>query len=481
MSSVTTIPQNGDPVELSAFGVQVSPTTLIFGSGTDPAPIDKTVTHELKLKNTRSSSVWVSVAPVVDAKDSLKYNLAVDHPVPFVVDGEGEQTVRVAIRVLCTTRLAIEISLKTWHDNDVRFKETKLKISVESEASTKLDPDELRKDTELGEGGFGVVFSGTYRGREVAIKMPKNREFFKTEDQISFDREVNMMEKWRHETIVEFVGAVIISGKQAIVTELCPFGSLDNAMEKHLDKFDERMKVKCLLNTSDAMNFLHSNGVMHRDLKPENLLVVSLNWRDSVVVKLTDFGTTRAEKRIQETHMKRISGKTKTLNVGTSAYMAPEVSYSKEYDKSVDVYSFAMLMYTIFSDGISPFEDKTLSGKDPYGKVISGKRPSIPSSCSEDIAKLMKLCWDGTPSKRPKFDRIHAFFEEYFLECRYGKEGAKAIPKAGALLNKMPQLESEEELVWISGGGTDYEHLCELLKANTIPTKRLEFKGLRKQ
>ena len=56
--------------------------------------------------------------------------------------------------------------------------------------------------------------------------------------------------------------------------------------------------MKCLLNTASAMRYLHSNGIIHRDLKPQKLLVVSLNWKDSVVVKLTDFGTKRSERRI---------------------------------------------------------------------------------------------------------------------------------------------------------------------------------------
>ena len=48
---------------------------------------------------------------------------------------------------------------------------------------------------------------------------------------------------------------------------------------------------------------------------------------------------------------------------------------------------------------------------------------------------------------------------------------------ARQLMNKMPQLDIEEVIVWTLGGGTDFEQLCELLKTNAIPLKRLEFKG----
>ena len=91
----------------------------------------------------------------------------------------------------------------------------------------------------------------------------------------------------------------------------------------------------------------------------------------------------------------------------------------------------------------------------------------------------MKLCSNGIPSKRPSFDQIHAFFERCFFEHKYGsKEGAEAALMAQQLLNKMPQLDIDEILVWTLGGGTDFEQLCELLKTNAIPTKRLEFKRM---
>jgi len=45
-----------------------------------------------------------------------------------------------------------------------------------------------------------------------------------------------------------------------------------------------------------------------------------------------------------------------------------------------------------FSGGRSPFQDKDLAGYDPYGKILSGKRPSIPEFCPKGIGRLMKLC-----------------------------------------------------------------------------------------
>jgi len=111
--------------------------------------------------------------------------------------------------------------------------------------------------------------------KDVTIKEFLDSERMSEDELIRFRREVNVMNEQRHEAIVEFIG-ITSSSPLSIVLEYCAYGSLQNAMKKYPDKFDERMKMKCLLNASSAMEFLHSHDIIHRDLKPENLLIVTL-------------------------------------------------------------------------------------------------------------------------------------------------------------------------------------------------------------
>ena len=44
-----------------------------------------------------------------------------------------------------------------------------LKICIETEPSTRLDYDEIQFEKQLGEGSFGIVYLGDYRGNKVAL------------------------------------------------------------------------------------------------------------------------------------------------------------------------------------------------------------------------------------------------------------------------------------------------------------------------
>ena len=46
-------------------------------------------------------------------------------------------------------------------------------IDIKTKMTTKLNPDELHDEKKIGEGGFGIVYKGTFRGNSVAIKKMK--------------------------------------------------------------------------------------------------------------------------------------------------------------------------------------------------------------------------------------------------------------------------------------------------------------------
>lgn len=120
-------------------------------------------------------------------------------------------------------------------------------------------------------------------------------------------------------------------------------------------KFDEAQAKFYASQVALALEYLHFLELVYRDLKPENIMINQRGY-----VKITDFG-----------FCKQIEGRTWTL-CGTPEYLAPEIIQTKGYGKSVDWWSYGILVYEMVA-GVSPFYT---SSDDPmvlFGKIIEGK------------------------------------------------------------------------------------------------------------
>ncbi|EGR28691.1 protein kinase domain protein [Ichthyophthirius multifiliis] len=102
----------------------------------------------------------------------------------------------------------------------------------------------------------------------------------------------------------------------------------------------------------EALQYLHSRGIVHRDIKPENILL------QNGVLKLCDFGyaTIVQNDLLRQTFC------------GTLDYLSPEMIQGKQYDFSVDVWSVGILAYEMIF-GNAPFSGK--SNDSTYDKVLN--------------------------------------------------------------------------------------------------------------
>jgi serine/threonine protein kinase len=92
-----------------------------------------------------------------------------------------------------------------------------------------------------------------------------------------------------------------------------------------------------------ALKMLHDNGVIYRDLKPENILMST----DGHLV-LADFG-------LSKDFGDATSGDMVTKSfVGSPFYVSPDVLRQQPYDKSVDFWSFGILLFRMLY-GRTPF------------------------------------------------------------------------------------------------------------------------------
>jgi serine/threonine protein kinase len=165
--------------------------------------------------------------------------------------------------------------------------------------------------------------------------------------------------------------------------------------------------VDIMLHIAKGVNYLHEHHVVHRDLKPGNVLITVVKDVENLEpswawhVKITDFGLSK---------LKEAGSQYSTLDVGTRAFMAPEVfnvedNKDKNYTKAADVYSYAMIFFEVLT-GKPPFEG--VPRREIFERIKKGKRPNLPSEayCPEYLSAFIRRCWATEAKERPKFPDI---------------------------------------------------------------------------
>lgn len=72
----------------------------------------------------------------------------------------------------------------------------------------------------------------------------------------------------------------------------------------------------------------------------------------------------------------------------------------KKYSYASDVWSFAVMMWELFTDGQSPWA--SYSSVETVLALAQGTRLPKPSGCSDIMYQTMMMCWKQQPEDRPK-------------------------------------------------------------------------------
>jgi eukaryotic-like serine/threonine-protein kinase len=157
--------------------------------------------------------------------------------------------------------------------------------------------------------------------------------------------------------------------------------------------------IRIAVGIAEALDYIHSHGVVHRDLKPENIMV-DANDR----IKLIDFGIASNQ------GARRITFAKFSQTMGTPDYISPEQVRGKRGDGRSDIYALGVMLYEMLTgkvpfSGPNPFaimNDRLLNNPVPPREI----NPEISPQLQEVIyralerdpknryAKAREMAWD---------------------------------------------------------------------------------------
>jgi serine/threonine protein kinase/tetratricopeptide (TPR) repeat protein len=232
---------------------------------------------------------------------------------------------------------------------------------------------------QIGEGGFGVVFSAEQHApvrRTVALKIIKLG--MDTRAVVArFEAERQALAMMDHSNIAKVLDAgATAAGRPYFVMELVRGEPITAYCDAHALSTPERLGLfaqVCL-----AVQHAHTKGIIHRDLTPANILVSDVDGRP--LPRVIDFGIAKATAVTAPgapayTEARQL--------IGTPEYMSPEQAggESVDVDTRTDVYSLGAVLYELLT-ATTPLDGPRLrSGPwDEMLRMIRETEPPRPST-----------------------------------------------------------------------------------------------------
>uniref|UniRef100_A0A8C9VYA7 Scaffold protein ILK n=1 Tax=Scleropages formosus TaxID=113540 RepID=A0A8C9VYA7_SCLFO len=242
------------------------------------------------------------------------------------------------------------------------------------------------------------LWQGRWQGNDIVVKVLHVRDWT-TRKSRDFNEEYPKLRIFSHPNVLPVLGACQSppAPHPIIITHWMPYGSLYNVLHEGTNfVVDQMQAVKFALDIACGMAFLHT-------LEP----MIPRHYLNSRSVMIDEDMTARISMADVKFSF-QCPGR-----MYSPAWVAPEALQKKPEDinrRSADMWSFAVLVWELVTREV-PFAD--LSNMEIGMKVaLEGLRPTIPPGISPHICKLMKICMNEDPAKRPKFDMIVPILEK---------------------------------------------------------------------
>ncbi|MCB1057757.1 MAG: serine/threonine protein kinase [Acidobacteria bacterium] len=249
----------------------------------------------------------------------------------------------------------------------------------------KVIPGRLQFEKRAGRGGIGVVYEAIdlSLGRRVAVKTLPG--VTSQHDVARLRREAQALAAVSHRHLAAVYGFEVVHGTPMIIMQFVDGGTLADKIPLPLD-----VAIEVMLEITDAVQCLHTAGILHRDIKPRNI-----GFTRQGELKLLDFGLARIEDEVT------MSGVPGHSIVGTPAYMSPEALSRAKANPAFDIWALSVVFYEMLT-GCRPFAGED---REDLTKAIRGVRPQpiddhLPG-CDRHLQRYFEGAFHREPSRRP--------------------------------------------------------------------------------
>ncbi len=243
----------------------------------------------------------------------------------------------------------------------------------------------------LGQRIGGGGSSDVYRAVDTVLQRPVAVKLFKASAdptaELRFEAEARLLAPLAHPALVTIYDTGVEQGRAYQVLQLVEGRTLhDRIVDAPLGADDVRAIGARL---SEALAYVHAQGIVHRDIKPSNVL------GDGDQVYLADFGISRL---LDGAHLTATG-----MAVGTAAYMAPEQVRGDEVGPAADVYSLGLVLL------------ESLTGRREYAGGVTetamarlSRPPLVPTWLPAPLAALLTAMTSDDPRERPSAEACAA-------------------------------------------------------------------------
>ncbi|CDW91424.1 protein kinase domain containing protein [Stylonychia lemnae] len=280
----------------------------------------------------------------------------------------------------------------------------------------------FEKQMIIGQGGFSRVWKVQSRKNPhdiYALKEMSKAKVILKNSLAQILMEKTILSKMKNDFIVNMHAAFTDRDSMFLVLDYCNGGDLRYQMQRQVfNEKETKFMIACLVQ---ALECIHTAGVIHRDIKPENLV-----FNENGYLRLTDFGIARQVPFLQTQNtttdfQDNSAPKYGIIDTsGTPGYMSPEALCQLPQSYTTDYFAMGVIIHEMILRK-RPYNGKSKQQirESMITKQVQIKDYEVPVDWSSEAADFCNLLLKRRPQDRLGFSfgiqdlKDHAWFKGF--------------------------------------------------------------------